>query len=180
MFALVAFAAAAGQFVGPGVGSVGASPPANGRLDVTVVSSRADQVTGGDARLHVDLPPAARPHEVKVLVNGVDQRSHFELLPGTNTLTGVIDGLVLGENAVEVRMDNPGRGVPPHTALTLTNHPSTGPVFSGPHQYPFVCNTVSNGLGQPIVDDPTTGTRVVDAAGQLVGLSRDCSVETRV
>ncbi|HET8647073.1 MAG TPA: DUF6351 family protein, partial [Vicinamibacteria bacterium] len=58
--------------------------------------------------------------------------------------------------------------------------PITGPVFSGPHQYPFVCNTVAAGLGQPIPDDPATGTRVVDANNNLIGYSRDCSVPTQV
>ena len=71
--------------------------------------------------------------------------------------------------------NNPGRGVPPHQRLVLTNHPITGPVFSGPHQYPFVCNTVGQGLGQPIADDDVSGTKVFDAGGAVVGLSRNCS-----
>jgi hypothetical protein len=53
-------------------------------------------------------------------------------------------------------------------------------VFSGPRQYPFVCNTVSAGLGQPIADDPATGTRVLDASNNVVGYSRNCSVATQV
>jgi hypothetical protein len=170
--------AVAGLLIGPGVANA-ASPPANGRLDVTVVSSLPEHVTGGDARLHVDVPPSMQPADVAVLVNGVDQRDRFSLLPGTRTLTGVVDGLVDGENTVEVRRANPGRGAPPHQRLILTNHPITGPIFSGPHQYPFVCNTVGQGLGQPIADDPVTGTKVFDG-GTVVGYSRNCSAETRV
>ncbi|HEX9258909.1 MAG TPA: DUF6351 family protein, partial [Acidimicrobiales bacterium] len=170
---------AATLLVGPGVATA-TSPPAHGRLDVTVVSSRSDQVTGGDARLHVNVPPSMRPQDVAVLVNGVDQRSSFRLLPGTTTLSGVVTGLALGDNEVVVKRDNPGRGVPPQTRVVLKNHPITGPVFSGPHQYPFVCNTVSQGLGQPIADDPVTGTKVFDGAGAQIGLSRNCSVATRV
>src|SRR5262249_16709965 len=30
------------------------------------------------------------------------------------------------------------------------NHPLTGPVFSGPHQQPFICQTETNGLGAPL------------------------------
>ena len=167
--------------VGPAAQS---SPPvANGRLEVTVVSSMPDQVSGGDARLHVNVPPSMKPEDVAVLVNGEDQRDSFGLLPGTRTLSGVVDGLALGTNTVEVRRDTPGRGTPPLQRLELTNFPITGPIFSGPHQYPFVCNTphlVSQGLGQPIPDDPVTGTKVFDSAGAVAGYSRDCSVETRV
>ena len=90
----------AALLVGP---SAQASPPvANGRLEVSVVSSAPDQVSGGDARLHVNVPPSMRPEDVAVLVNGDDQRESFGLLPGTRTLSGVVDGLALGTNTVEV------------------------------------------------------------------------------
>jgi hypothetical protein len=44
-------------------------------------------------------------------------------------------------------------------------------MFSGPHQYPFVCTTMTEGLGQPVPDDPATGTRVL-IDGETVGFSR--------
>jgi hypothetical protein len=177
--------ATAGLLIGTTVAYAAPSnePPAHGRLSVAVVSSLPEHVSGGDARLHVNVPAAVRAGDVAVLVNGVDQRESFSLVPGTRTLTGVVDELELGENVVEVRLSLPGRGVPPvqpDQRLVLTNHPTTGPIFSGPHQYPFVCNTVSQGLGQPTVDNQDTGTRVLDGSGQVVGLSRDCSAETRV
>jgi hypothetical protein len=107
--------AVAGLLIGPAVSSA-ASPPANGRLDVTVVSSLPEHVTGGDARLHVDVPPSMQAADVAVLVNGVDQRDRFSLIPGTRTLTGVVDGLVLGDNTVEVRRDNPAAASAPPAA----------------------------------------------------------------
>lgn len=154
--------------------------PAADRFDVRVVSSAADQVTGGDARLHIDVPRTVPPHQVEVWVGGADQRARFSLIPGTRTLTGVIDGLALGDNTVVVKPNGNGKGRPPAVTMVLRNHPVTGPVFSGPHQYPFVCNTVSQGLGQPQVDDMLTGTRVTDAGGNLLGYSRNCSVDTQV
>jgi hypothetical protein len=157
-----------------------AGNPARDEFDVRVVSSAADQVTGGDARLHVVVPRTVPLHQVEVWVNGVDQRSRFGVVPGTRTLTGVVADLQLGQNTVRVKANGNGQGRPAPVALTLTNHPITGPVFSGPHQYPFVCNTVSAGLGQPIPDDPVTGTKVFDAANTVVGLSRNCSVPTQV
>ena len=155
--------------------------PAQDVFDVRVVSSAPDQVSGGDARLHIDVPRTVPLHQVRVLVNGADQRDRFAEVPGTRRLTGVIDGLALGDNVVRVEPNGRGRGRPAAVELTLTNHPIIGPIFSGEHQYPFVCTTwhPDNGLGQPIPDDPATGTRVV-VNGQTVGLSRNCSADTLV
>lgn len=101
-------------------------------------------------------------------------------MPGTRRLTGVINGLHDGANSLHVKANGQGRGRPAPVHMTLTNHPITGPVFSGPHQYPFVCTTMTQGLGQPIPDDPVTGTKVFDAASNLIGYSRNCSAPTQV
>ena len=154
--------------------------PASDEFDVKVVSSAPNQVTGGDARLHILVPRTVPLHQAEIWVNGVDQLSHFSVMPGTRVLTGVIDGLKLGANDLRVKANGNGKGRPTAVQMTLTNYPITGPVFSGPHQYPFVCNTVSQGLGQPIPDDPVTGTKVFDASNNVIGLSRNCSAPTRV
>ena len=122
-----------------------------------VVSSAADQVTGGDARLHIVVPKVTPFHQVEVLVNGVNQADRFSRIDGTQVLTGVIDGLALGDNTVVVKQHGNGKGLPEPAVLTLTNYPITGPVFSGPHQHPFMCSVQNNGLGQPLVDNPTEG-----------------------
>jgi len=119
-----------------------------------VVSSAAHQVTGGDARLHIEIPDGFPLHRLSVTVNREEMRDRFTQIPGTNTLTGVIDGLNLGENEVRVRALGWGRQRPYPDHLTLTNYPITGPVFSGPHQHPFVCTVQDEGLGQPLVDNP--------------------------
>lgn len=153
--------------------------PAREVFKVDVVSSAPDQVSGGDARLHIEVPRTVPPHKVRVLVNGVDQGSQFSVVPGTRRLSGVVHGLEIGENTVRVEPNGRGKGRPAAVELVLTNYPVTGPIFSGPHQYPFVCTTMTQGLGQPIADDPATGTRVI-VAGETVGYSRNCSAETRV
>jgi hypothetical protein len=92
-------------------------------------------------------------------------------------LEGVVSGMALGRNRLEVRV----AGVPgQRAALTLTNHPITGPMFSGPQQTPFVCTTIQGAVGrQPLVDSPTApGYRVTDASGALIGYSRNCSIES--
>jgi hypothetical protein len=154
---------------------------------VTVLSSAADQVTGGDARIQVDLPPGLRD-KARVLLNGDDVTG--QLAPNdSGALEGVIGGMDLGENLVEVRPTGRSNGSPANARLTLTNHPITGPIFSGPQQYPFVCKTdrPNNGLGQPLVDNQDgEGIPVyaVDAGGartsEVIGHSRDCSAGTVV
>ncbi len=163
----------------------GAAPGVAGSqsaLEVRVVSSAPDQVTGGDARLEIALPDQIKPKQVRVLVDGVDQSDGFvEKLDG-GTITGVIDGLSLGANEVIVKATGQGRGnaAPRTSSITLTNHPITGPVFSGPNQYPFVCTTQRNGLGQPLVDNDSYGMPVSAADGTVVGYSKDCSADTLV
>jgi hypothetical protein len=55
-------------------------------------------------------------------------------------------------------------------------------VFSGPHQYPFVCTVQNEGLGQPLVDNDSEGFPVfaADPPDEIIGFSRDCSAGTLV
>ena len=59
------------------------------------------------------------------------------------------------------------------------------PLFSGPKQYPFLCDTERSGLGQPLVDNQDgIGIAVyqVDAQGnkteKVIGYSKDCKAPT--
>ena len=65
------------------------------------------------------------------------------------SLRGLVDGLALGENEIVARANGNGKGDPPGRSATLrvVNHPLSGPLFSGPQQKPFFCETVENGLG---------------------------------
>lgn len=63
----------------------------------------------------------------------------------------------------------------------------TGPIFSGHHQYPFVCRTERSNLGQPLVDNFDgygIPVYVEDASGEktdeLAGYCKDCSMVTQV
>jgi hypothetical protein len=147
---------------------------------VNVVSSAPDMVTGGDARLHIKVPRTVPLHKVVVRVNGDNQADNFRRIPGTRTLTGVVNGLEIGDNTVKVKPNGRGRGRPRAIKLTLTNHPITGPVFSGPHQHPFICSVQERGLGQPLVDDEEEGFPVFDSENQIIGYSKNCSAETLI
>lgn len=64
----------------------------------------------------------------------------------------------------------------------------TGPVFSGPQQYPFIPRTEqsSPSLGQPLVDNHAMGIPIYDVyengtkTGVMIGYSKDGSIPTRV
>jgi uncharacterized tannase-like protein DUF6351 len=109
-----------------------ASPPQGGAdaLRISVLSSAPPRVTGGDALLEIAVPGPG----VKVLVNGQDQTAAFKG-EASGPLRGLVTGLKRGDNTVTASV-----GVA-KANLTLTNYPSSGPVFSGPHQTPFVCET---------------------------------------
>jgi hypothetical protein len=150
---------------------------------ITVLSSAPDQVTGGDARIAVELPPGIPPAHVRVHVGTRDVTDAF--VRDGRRLEGVVDGLELEENTLTATASRApgaagrsGRSTGQRdwqASLTLVNHPETGPVFSGPHQQPFVCRTVQNGLGEPIADNGDGIGVAVDG-----GWSKDCSAETRI
>jgi len=121
-----------------------AAPPDTGPTGgfvVEVLSSPADQVSGGDARIAVEVPRIVPVHQVVVTVNGDDVTDAFVEDPvGSRRLEGVVSGLPLGDSQVVVTSNGRGKGRPTST-VTLTNHPITGPMFSGPQQEPFLCST---------------------------------------
>jgi Tannase-like family of unknown function (DUF6351) len=147
---------------------------------ISVLSSRADQVSGGDALVRVRAPRGLLG-KLRVLRNGVDVTSAFEVRDGA--LEGLVDGLRLGTNELTAVH----KSWRPMARLRVTNFPITGPIFSGPQQTPFVCKTnqsqppLNDSLGEPLVDNQTgEGFRVLDAGGATAGWSRDCSARTVV
>jgi hypothetical protein len=146
-------------------------------IDLSVLSSRADQVSGGDALVRVDAPRDLWD-KLQVFRNGDDVTEAFE--PQDGGLVGLVDGLELGENELTVK-HNRHSAAAPKARLTLTNYPTEGPMFSGPHQAPFVCKTIPTGLGEPLVDNQAgDGFRVLNADGTTAGWSRNCSAPTQV
>jgi len=144
------------------------------RVRLTLLSSLPDQVTGGDARIHVRAAPGLRD-KLELWLN--DRRLNASLADVGDGLEGVITGLRDGENRLEVR-HRANRHA--RDTLRLVNHPITGPIFTGPQQTPFVCTATQFGL-QPLPDSATPpGYRVTNAQGQVVGYSRNCSIDTFV
>jgi len=134
-------------------------------LALSVVSGRADMVTGGDALLRVDVPPRASLDAVRVTLNRSDDvTADFRPHPTEHALVGRVSGLRVGDNRVEAVADTPARL---RAAVELVNYPLEGPVFSGPHQQPFACETAQ--FRMPVV-------------GGFLGeaLDEQCTVEPRV
>lgn len=135
---------------------------ADGSLTLATLSSRASMVTGGDVLVAVEAPAGSAP---TLTVNGEDQTEALTEVAGGDgvRLEGIVSGLNEGDNTLVASAD--GTTV----ELTAVNHPVSGPIFSGPHLEPWVCETEVAGL-EPASDANCTApssTRwtVIDAAG---------------
>jgi Tannase-like family of unknown function (DUF6351) len=106
------------------------------QLQLRVLSSRPEMVTGGDARVRVELPAGISPTDVKFTVNGTDATGRLKADASGRSLTGLVTGLDLGSNTLTASAAKKSS-----MKLTVVNHPITGPLFSGPHEQPFVCMT---------------------------------------
>lgn len=121
-------------------------------LAIQVVSSRRDAVSGGDTLVEIAAP--GRSHW-RVLLDGRDVSDSFQLSARSGHLLALLHGLREGSSMLEVRVDGVLR-----SRLELLNHLITGPIFSGPHQQPFICQTAANSIGPPIDTDCSAKTVV--------------------
>ncbi|WNI30838.1 DUF6351 family protein [Streptomyces sp. ITFR-6] len=143
-----------------GVTATPAGSQEAGKLTVTAVSSRAGTVSGGDALIRVEVPASVPRGGVRVEADGRDLTSSFRPV-GDHALMGLVKDLTEGANKLTARAPGAGAG-----QLTLKNHPVTGPVFAGPHEQPFVCDTAA--------------FKTVTGATLGQPTDQDCSVETRI
>ncbi len=133
------------------------------RLAIRTLSTDPARITGGDVLVQVSFPPAVSRQSLSIRLNGRDVSGAFRAGPDT-TAVGLVTGLSLGRNTLTVV----SRGWDlPEESLVLTNHPITGPIFSGPHQRPFICETnkfilpvTGVTLGPPLDADCSAATRV--------------------
>ena len=130
-------------------------------LQVRVLSSRPDMVTGGDALVRVELPQGVAASEVNLALNGADATARLKADASGRSLTGLLTGFNDGTNTLTATAGKKGSA-----RLIVVNHPVTGPIFSGPHEQPFVCMTnqfklQSGGtLGQPLDANCSVATRI--------------------
>ncbi|MGY2067105.1 DUF6351 family protein [Blastococcus sp. SYSU DS0619] len=129
------------------------------QLEISVVSSRPDAVSGGDALVRVDLPRGVKPDRVRVLLGREDVSGEFRASDGG--LLGLVDGLTPGEHVLRASARGAGSA-----SLEITAHPGAGPVFSGPQEQPFACETTEfttvtgQSLGEPLDENCSVAPRV--------------------
>ena len=121
------------------------------KLEVKVVSGKPEMVSGGSALVQVS---GASPGSLKVRLNDRPIADGFRPARIAGALVGRVEGLQPGPNLLQV---GDGNGT---QKITLVNHAIGGPVFSGPHQQPFVCQTEFSGLEKAADADCNAPTRV--------------------
>ena len=132
-------------------------------LEITSVSnSRPDKISGGDVLVQVRAPANVDLADIKVKLEGnVDVTSAFRIDSLNRALLGLLTGLPQGKTTVVANAKGVAAGV-----LHLTNHPITGPIFSGPQEQPFFCESANFNIGNGVLLGPP--------------LDEKCSVTTRV
>jgi hypothetical protein len=129
-------------------------------LQLRVISNpRPEFVSGGDVLVSVTLPAGVQPSAVRLTLNGGDVTSALRADP-SGRMMALVGNLNDGANAL---VATAGRAT---SKLTVVNHPVAGPVISGPHETPFICETEKFNL----------------MSGGVAGkaLDADCSIATRV
>lgn len=100
--------------------------------NVTVLSNRADLVSGDDVLVAFDLPPGASASAVSVRANGLPAQAQVGIDKAGRAIARVT-GLGLGRNVIS--LSGAGRS----GEVTVTNYPNGGPIFSGPQTQPWRC-----------------------------------------
>jgi hypothetical protein len=145
--------------------AVQAANQGNEKIQIAVISSRPDMVSGGDALVRIDIPGAISLGRIVVKLNDQVATSDFHTDPRAHALIGLVNGLRVGDNSLQVFTDGKGRSAPA-AQLALKNYPITGPIFSGPQEKPYLCETVNfklpdgTSLG-PALDDNCSVKTVV-------------------
>jgi hypothetical protein len=137
-------------------------------LKITTLSSRAEMVSGGDTLIKIEAPDNIALEKIAVTRNGVDVTKAFKAGKG-HFLVGLVDGLKVGSNELMAKAGASS------ATLKVTDYPITGPIFSGPHDSPFICGTAESGLGEPIDCNCSIDTVVeyyyMSTSGKLTRLS---------
>lgn len=128
-------------------------------LQLKTLSSRPDLVSGGDTLVEVKAPKSIDVSRIKVLAGARDVTSSFGSSP-TGALVGRVSDLPAGSTTIDAQILDAYGSATSVGKLTVVNHAITGPVFSGPHETPFVCNLTARNLGRPLDADCSASTDV--------------------
>ena len=130
-------------------------------LQLRVLSNpRPEFVSGGDVLVGVTRPTGTQASGVRLTLNGGDITSALRTDATGRTLMALVKGLNDGSNTLGATAGNAT------AKLTVVNHAVAGPVISGPHETPFICETEKFTL----------------MSGGVAGkaLDADCSIASRI
>jgi hypothetical protein len=100
---------------------------------ISVLSGRADLVSGGSALVEIEFPGPSEAKHVRVLLGKRNITGAFAIRSDGH-FDGLVSGLALGPNMLRALLPD-GSGA----RLKLIDHPIGGPVFSGPQLEPWKC-----------------------------------------
>lgn len=106
-------------------------------VHLAILSSRPEDVSGDDVLVQVtysamELPP------IQVNLNDEDVTPEFRQAVESNTMVGLVHGLHRGKNSIRVQSK---RDPKISDAISITDYPIAGPIFSGPQVTPYRCMT---------------------------------------
>jgi len=122
-------------------------------LGLEAVSNRADLVSSGDILVRVTLPPNVGANQAALILNGQPLANPLHAAPDGRGYLALVTGMSLGQNALLLSAGGSA------LQLDINNHPTAGPVLSGPHLQPWICTTQNHGLGPPVDADCTAPTQ---------------------
>ena len=138
------------------VGVAWEAPESRAPFEIRTLSSRADLVSGGDALVAITVPAGTKAGQLNVALNGKDITARFTLDAATGEYRGLVEGLALGANRLLATTKSPRA----EAGLSITNHPISGPILSGPHLAPYECSTEASGLGPALDANCSAPTKI--------------------
>jgi hypothetical protein len=133
-----------------------AGPPAEKHLVITTLSSAPNRASGGDVLVSIEVPPTVSLSDVQVALNGTDVTGVFLPDDTSDALIGLVTVLNDGDNVVTATTKTKPSL---KTRLEIRNFPIHGPIFAGPHQVPWICETETSGLGAALDEHCTVPVR---------------------
>jgi hypothetical protein len=115
-------------------------------LSISILSGRANLVSGGSALVTINLPRSDR-RQVKVTLGRRDITRDFATRRN-GSFEGLVTGLAVGRNTLQATLPSGWAA-----RIALVNHPIGGPVLSGPQLKPWVCQ---QGAKDKKCDQPPT------------------------
>jgi len=130
-------------------------------IQLRTVSTQPWLITGGDVLVEVTIGASVNSAQLSMSLNGSDITDRFTETAAT-TLQALLTDIPEGDSTLVVEHSSPQLS----ESLTLTNYPSSGPIISGPHEQPYVCQT----------------EQFETVAGETLGsaLDSNCTIPTRV